>query len=421
MLKNYLLKICRVTLLMVTTTSCLLAQDLGFALPESVGLTSAVLDTATARLQRHIDNDAIAGVVAAVARDNKIVYFQSLGLLDQQANKPMTDNALFRTYSMTRQITSVAVLLLWQEGRFALDDPIKNFLPQFENQRVFIDPSNPDLNQTRDRVGDITVAHLLTHSGGLGARSEEIYVQNNVRLRSISLEQMVDNVANMPLFSDPGTTFRYGLSATILGRLVEVWSGISFEEFLRTRILEPTGMTDTVFWADPTRAGRLATVYRPGNAGLSPYEIEAVPHTVRPELIEGGVGLLSTVMDYLRFSQMLLNGGEIGGNRILNPETVELVFQNAVPAQVLPLNTRGYWLGSGWTLGGFNVVMDSSAYDFPVSNGTIWWDGSAGTRYFIDREQNLLSVIMAQVSPASGNGFREEFKSLVEGSLIQRR
>lgn len=411
-----------ITLLVVWITPMnAFTQDLGFGLPEQVGMSSAVLDTATARLRRHIEARDIAGVVAAVARDNKIVYFQSLGLMDVETARPMTDNALFRVYSMTRQITSAAILMLAEDGLLNTDDPLSKYLPQFEAQKVFVNPENPDLNQLRDRQGDITIAHLLTHTGGLGPRNAPIYVRNKVRDRAISLDQMVDNVAAMPLFSDPGTEFRYGISATILGKVIEQVSGQTLEAFLLKRLFEPLGMTDTVFWADPSRAPRLTTVYRPEDGFLYPTELETPPFTVRPALLEGGVGLLSTVMDYLRFSQMLLNDGTLDGHRVLQAATVERIFQNAVPPTVLPLNDRGYWLGSGWTLGGFNVVMDNSAYDFPVSDGTIWWDGSAGTRYFIDRQQDLVIVIMAQVSPAGGGGFREEFKQLVDGAIIQRR
>lgn len=399
-----------------------MAQDLRFALPESVGMSGAVLDTATARLRRHIEDGDIAGVVAAVARDSRIIYFQSLGMADIEDRRPMTDNALFRVYSMTRQITSTAILLLEEDGLLSVNDPVSKYLPQFATQPVFLDPANPGLEQTRERIGDMTIAHLLTHSGGLGPRSAPIYVANQVRDRNITLNQMVDNAARMPLFADPGTEFRYGISATILGKVVEVVSGQPFEEFLWNRLLAPVGMNDTVFWADSTRVGRLTTVYRPGSAGsLSPVELESIPFDQQPRLIEGGVGLLSSVMDYLRFSQMLLNGGEIDGRRVLQPETVEKIFANAVPESLLPLDDRGYWLGSGWSLGGFNVVLDNSAYDFPVSNGTIWWDGSAGTRYFIDREQGIVAVIMAQISPAAGGGFREEFKQLVDGAILQRR
>ncbi len=397
------------------------AQDLSFGLPEDVGLSSSILDSATSRLQKHVDDGDIPGVVAAVARDNKIVYFQSLGLMNIEQRKPMVDNALFRQYSMTRQITSTAIMMLAEEGLLSVDDPVKMYLPQFENQRVFLESANPDVTQTTQRVGDITIAHLLTHTGGLGSRSTPVYRENNVRDRNITLNEMVGNAARVPLFSQPGTEFRYGISATILGRVVEVVTGISFEDFLYQRLFLPLSMTDTVFWADPGRVDRLAAVYRLSDGQLFPHQIENIPFTMRPRLIEGGVGLLSTVMDFMHFSQMLLNGGEFNGRQVLKPETVDLMFSNAVPESVLPLNTRGYWLGSGWTLGGFNIVLDNTAYNFPVSNGTIWWDGSAGTRYFIDPQQNMVVVIMAQISPSSGNGFRENFKQLVNSAIIERR
>ncbi|MEX2131640.1 MAG: serine hydrolase domain-containing protein [Pseudohongiellaceae bacterium] len=414
------LRICSLIIAM-TSGSVANAQDLGFALPESVGMSSAVLDTATSRLRRHIEAGELAGVVAAVARDNKIVYFQSLGLAVIESGRPMTDNALFRVYSMTRQITSTAILMLAEDGLLDVNDPVSKYLPRFDRQQVFLDPVNPDPHQTRESMGNTTIAQLLTHTGGLGPRSAPVYVANQVRDRNITLDEMVENAAGMPLFADPGTEFRYGISATILGKVVEVVSGQALEEFLWDRLLAPVGMVDTVFWADSTRVGRLATVYRSDDGSLYPTELESIPFSMQPRLIEGGVGLLSTVMDYLRFSQMILNGGEIDGRRVLEPSTVERIFANAVPDAVLPLNNRGYWLGSGWSLGGFNVVLDNSEYDFPVSNGTIWWDGSAGTRYFIDREQNLITVIMAQVSPAGGGGFREEFKQLVDGAILQRR
>ena len=316
-------QLCRSTL----TLACLLlawpalAQDLARATPESVGLSSAGLERATAALEAHIDDGDVAGVVAAVARDGKLVYFEALGRRDLQARDPMPHDALFRLYSMTRSITSTAAMILWEEGTFQLDDPISTYLPQFADQRVFVDARERDMSKTRARNGDITVRNLLTHTSGIGSRSSPIYRSERVRLRSIALREMVDNTARVPLFEDPGTRFRYGISTTILGRLVEIWSGRPFEEFLAERVLTPLGMTDTVFWADGERADRLTTVYRPDRTSgeLRPYAIEEVPFTERPPLIEGGVGLLSSTMDFLRFSQMFLNGGELEGNRVLRP------------------------------------------------------------------------------------------------------
>jgi CubicO group peptidase (beta-lactamase class C family) len=176
-----------------------------------------------------------------------------------------------------------------------------------------------------------------------------------------------------------------------------------------------------MFWADGENANRLAELYRPTDGRLLPYQIETVPWTMRPRLMEGGVGLLSSVMDFMHFSQMVLNKGELGGNRILKEETAELMYQNAVPDQAMPIGDRGYWVGSGWTLGGFNLVMSPDTYSYPVSEGTIWWDGSAGTRYFIDPVQNTVTVIMAQVSPSRGGGFREDFTRLVDAAMVERR
>lgn len=388
---------------------------------ESVGMSSAVLEEATARLQKHIDDGEIAGVVAAVARDGKLVYFESLGKLSIESGRPMPGDALFRIYSMAREVTSAAVLKLYEEGKFQLDDPIKMYLPEFANQRVLLDSSSTDISQTKARTGDITVAHLLTHTSGLGSRSSALYTQNNVRDKNISLDQMVSNAARIPLFQDPGTEFRYGIHATILGKLVEVWSGQPFEVYLEENILGPLEMNSTMFWAEGSDIDRLAELYRPADGVLKPYEIESVPWTSRPALIEGGVGLLSSVPDFLNFSQMVLDKGQFKGKTILSEETAALMYVNGVPEQAMPIGDRGYWLGSGWTLGGFNLVMDPKEYNFPVSRGTIWWDGSAATRFFIDPKESTVIVIMAQVSPSNGGGFREIFSEMVDKAIVERR
>lgn len=193
------------------------------------------------------------------------------------------------------------------------------------------------------------------------------------------------------------------------------------DDFMQARIFEPLGMTDTVFWVDPARADRLAPVYRPSSGGdLQPHMIEPVPFTDRPALIEGGVGLVSSVADYVRFSQMFLNEGKLDGRRVLRPETVTLMTVNRIPDALRPIGFGLPTPGRGWTLG-FSVVMDPDAFPLPVSEGTFWWDGSAGTRFFIDPVQHMVIVIMAQVSPAGGNGFRETFTTLVDEAIVERR
>ena len=403
------------------TASSSYAQLMEIAAPESVGFYSAGLEAVTANLQEHVNNRDIAGVVAAVARDGKIVYYEALGMMDIEQVTPMREDALFRIYSMTREITSVAVLQLYEQGKFEMDEPIQKYLPEFATQRVLMDSESTDVSQTRERVGDITVAKLLTHTSGLGSRSSSLYREQRVRDKNYTLDEMVEKAASVPLFHSPGTEFRYGIHATILGKLIEVWSGVPLNEYLQEQIFEPLAMGNTMFWADGENANRVAELYRPTDGRLLPYQIETVPWTMRPRLMEGGVGLLSSVMDFMHFSQMVLNKGELGGNRILKEETAELMYQNAVPDQAMPIGDRGYWVGSGWTLGGFNLVMNPGTYSYPVSEGTIWWDGSAGTRYFIDPVQNTVTVIMAQVSPSRGGGFREDFTRLVDAAMVERR
>ena len=397
------------------------AQDppaLSTATPASVGLSSARLQDATRRLQTHVDAGDVAGVVAAVVRHGRLVYHEALGEIDRERGLAMPDDALFRLYSMTRPITSLAAMILWEDDRFELDDPVSMYLPEFADQRVFVDASDPDMAATRPRTSEMTVEHLLLHTSGLGSRGSSIYRTEQVRLRSITLSQMVSNAARVPLFEDPGTRWRYGISTTILGRLVEVWSGMAFDEFLRERIFDPLGMHDTVFRVDPSRAHRFGPAYRPGpNGELRPHAIERVPFTEQPALIEGGVGLVSTVRDYLRFAQMFLNGGQLDGARVLQPSTVAMMTVNRVPDALLPIGFGNPQPGRGWTLG-FCVVMDAGASPLPVSEGTFWWDGSSGTRFFIDPVEDMVTVIMAAASPAYGNGFREGFTEAVYDAIL---
>ena len=416
-----MIKALSILLLVIAFSSSSINAQIEKFSPVEVGMSLTSLNKATQRLQEHIDERDIAGVVAAVSRDGKVVYFESLGLMDIASDKPMQRDTLFRTYSMTRQVTTIAALILYDQGKFEMNDPIQLYLPEFKDQTVLLSSDSLDISEVKPRVGDITIQHLITHTSGLGGRGSRLYRENKVRDKSISLDQMVSNAAGIPLFHNPGTEFRYGIHATILGKLIEVWSGKPLEEFLNEELFSKLGMDSTMFWASEADRDRLATVYRPVDGKLTPHEIETVPFTERPGLIEGGVGLLSSVEDYLNFSQMILDHGVFEGQRILKKATAEMIYKNAVPETAMPIGDSGYWRGSGWTWGGFNLVLDSDAYDFPVTEGTIWWDGSAGTRYFIDPTQNTIIVIMAQVSPSSGGGFRENFSRLVDASIIERR
>ncbi len=399
-----------------------LPEGLTLSPSAEVGLSAEGLARATGVLQAHVDAGAIAGVVAAVVRDGRLVYLQALGSRDLEQRDAMPPDALFRLYSMTRPVTSLAILMLRDDGLLELDDPVRTYLPRFSGQRVLSAPGATDPSDSRPREGDVTLGQLLTHTAGIGSRSASLYRDREVHRWDRSLEEVVDAAAALPLFEEPGTRFRYGMSTEVLGRVIEVVSGQSLESFLQERIFGPLGMTDTGFHVESSRRPRLATLYRPGPDGvLAPFALETIPVTERRPLVSAGVGLVGSTLDVLRFSQFFLDGGVVEGRRLLSPEGVRLAAENGVPRALLPLGERGYWAGSGWTMGGMAVVLDPEAYGHIVNRGEYWWDGSAGTRFWVDPVENMVTIVMAQVSPAGGGGFREEFKSAVYRAIVDSR
>jgi CubicO group peptidase (beta-lactamase class C family) len=402
------------------------------ATPEAVGMSSEALTRATAQLQAHVAAGHVAGVVAAVMRDGRLVYQVALGVRDVAAGDPMRVDALFRLYSMTRPITSTAILMLHDEGRLHVNDPLSKWLPAFAEQQVLLDARATGRNTTeggapivppsRPRVGDITIAQLLTHTSGIGSRSAPLYVSHGVHRWDRSLTDVVNGVAALPLFEDPGTRFRYGMHTEVLGRVIEVASGQPVETFLQERIFAPLGMRDAGFRVSPDRAGRLATVHRADGEGrLRAHVMEPLDVTDDRRLVSAGVGLVASTEDMLRFGQLFLDEGMVEARRLLSPNAVRMAGENAVPNALLPLPGGGYWGGSGWSLGGFAVALDPARYDHPVRRGEFWWDGSAGTRFWIDPVERLVIVVQAQIAPAGGGGFREEFRAAVEAALVVRR
>jgi CubicO group peptidase (beta-lactamase class C family) len=374
--------------------------------PESVGLSSERLAEATKLLEQFVADRKIAGAVAAVARQGKIAYLQAAGVQDLATRAPMSERTLFRIYSMSKPVTAVAVMMLHDQGRFQLSDPVAKYLPEFDGVTVAgaADPS------PRRPARPIFVEDLLLHTSGLSHRTSDVYRQLQVRSRDITLAKFIANIARAPLMEDPGRRFRYSEATTVLGRLVEIWSGKPFDVFLDEQIFRPLKMVDTVFVGDADRRPRLATVYTPDPSGLAPTEIESVPFTERPALIEGAVGLVSTVPDYLRFSQMLLNRGELDGVRILKHETVARITSNGLPDPILKL--RG---GSmGWGLANVNVEMDPAS---PL-RGEYGWDGTAGTIFWIHPARDMITILMTQSTPANPDRVRQKFKVLADAAVI---
>ncbi len=390
-------------------TSLVAQEPLSRVSPQAADLDPASLDQVTELLNEFVADGRIAGAVAAVARRGQIAYLEAVGFQDLETRTPMTTKSMFRIYSMTKAVTAVAAMILHEEGRFELDDPVSRFLPEFDDVLV-LDPDGT----TRRPSRPVTVEDLLLHTAGLSHRSSSEYRDARVRSRSITLEQFVDNIVAVPLRGDPGTRYRYSASPTVLGRLVEVWSGQPFDQFLNARVLGPLGMTDTGFWVEPEAQDELTTVYAAeDDGGLRPIEMEEVPFTVRPSLLEGAVGLLSTVPDFLRFSQMLLDGGALGGVRILEESTVARMTRNGLPDQILA-SRRG---GSGWGLANVSVVVDPSAARDGARAGEYRWDGSAGTEFWVDPTSETILITMWQNQPANPGALRQQITALVREAI----
>jgi len=378
--------------------------------PESIGLSSSRLADATALLNRYVGEERIAGAVAAVARHGRVGYLDAVGVQDLETRAPMTERSLFRIYSMTKSVTAVAAMMLYEEHRFTLDDPIAKYIPEF-TKVVVVDPSGG----TRQPARPITVRDLLLHTSGLNHRTSEIYRREQVRERTMTMDQFIGNLVRVPLMEDPGTRYRYSESTTVVGRLVEIWSGKPFEVFLDERIFRPLHMTDTLFWAEtPDQRARLATVYGPGRDGhLAHVETESVPFTERPKLIEGAIGLLSSVPDYLRLAQMLLNKGELDGVRLLRAQTVEMMVTNGLSEAIQ--KARG---GSmGWGLANVNVQLESPSNSAHV--GEYGWDGTSGTIFWVDPATEMVTILMTQSSPPNPDQIRQRFKAIVDQAVVK--
>jgi CubicO group peptidase (beta-lactamase class C family) len=382
------------SLAVVTAIIAADADPLPRATPESVGLIRARLHEATALLNQFVADRKVAGAVAAVARQGKLAYIETAGFQNIDARTPMRADSLFRIYSMTKSVTAVAVMMLHDEGKFSLQDPVAKYLPEF--RRVAVRDGE---GTTRPPARDMTVEDLLLHTSGLSHRTSELYRRADVRSRAIPMDQFIANIVRAPLMEDPHTAFRYSEATTVLGKLVEVWSGTPFDGFLDERVFRPLKMIDTGFWARPEQRARLTQVYAFSPNGLTPMEIETVPFTNKPALLEGAVGLLSTVPDYLRFSQMLLNKGQLDGVRILKAATVERMVANGLPDAIV--KTRN---GTGWGLANVNVAAD----------GEYGWDGTAGTVFWIQPRREMVTILMTQSSPPNPDSLRQKFKAIVE-------
>ncbi len=404
-------KIIYTCLLLFCITPMAFGQGLPTAVPEEVGVSAERLQRIHPVMQGYVDEGQVSGFLTAIARRGKVVHFETVGMRDIENSKPVEPDTLFRIYSMSKPITSVAIMMLYEEGRFHLDTPAAKFIPEFKNMQVY----NEDQTETRDAEKPITIKHLLTHTAGFtygwgNKPVDKLYGEASLLKSSKTLAEMVQNLAEIPLVHEPGERWTYGVSTDVLGYLVEVIAEMPFEEFLQTRLFQPLGMVDTGFSVPAEKAHRFAALYRyTKNEGM---KLEKAPPLANEDLgffPAGGSGLVSTAADYLRFSQMLLNGGELDGARILGRKTVELMRQ--------PHHRWGKGgKGSGGFGLGFAVVTDVSQADILESVGNFSWGGAAATTFWIDPQEELIGVLMTQLMN-NPHPFQQQFKVLTYQAL----
>ena len=390
-------------------------------MPDDLGFSSQRLALVHEMLLQHVEDGRVAGLVAGVARHGEVVYLESMGWNNIEQENPMLEDSIFQIRSMSKPITAVAAMQLIEQGKMNLQDPVSKFIPSFGNARVFIDPDAADFSETRASTQEMTIEDLLLNTAGLSHRFGALYRQNEVRSRGDSLEQLVEKVAAVPLLSDPGEQWVYSISITVLGRIIEIVSGQNFDDYLNKQVLGPLQMDDTAFYVSAAKAQRLARAYRvsPEDRSLSMLPPMAIPITQDPPLLEGAAGIVSTVPDYLRFLQALLNGGELEGQRILEQATVETMTRNHISAALMPFGTNpnNPMLDRGWGYG-MAVVVDATKSSYGTNNGEFGWSGSLGTFSWADPVSGTSVVIMLQVQPAGAYAIAEKFKAMVYQSMI---
>ena len=385
------------------------------AVPEDMGMSTSRLRRITPVMQGYVDNGKIPCALTMIARKGRLVHFEKFGTQDIAAAKPVEFDTIFRLYSMTKPITSIAVMMLYEEGHFQLTTPVSEFVPYFKDMEVYTEDGRAIVDAERE----VTIKHLLTHTAGLIYESDKedhpIDQQyEDADLYGGDLANMIQKLGNIPLFHQPGTAWKYGMSTDVLGYLVEIVSGMPFATFLKTRIFDPLDMPDTGFSVRVENAHRYSKVYDyVKGSGLK--KIEKVHAATGPLSFfhSGGGGLQSTAADYLRFCQMVLNDGELDGERLLGRKTAELIRMRHVPPDWLaPKRT-----GTGFGLG-FSVITDVADTSSLGSVGTCSWGGMASTTFWIDPVEELIAILMTQVVNVDCP-FHAQFRTLTYQALTE--
>jgi len=409
-----------VILLLFLCTPSAFSKDTGKTGPEAVGMSTERLNRIDLVLSSAIKEQRIKGAVALVARNGRVAYQKAFGEMDE--GKPMRNDAIFRICSMTKPVTAAAVMMLWERGLFTLDDPIANYIPEFKDMKVLVMDKNEEKGYRLDSAKKpITIRQLLSHTSGLtyGFYARPVigqcYLENDVsdgfRMTNGTIGDGVKRLAKCPLVFQPGEGFEYGLNFDVLGRFVEVVSGMPFDRFLQKNIFDPLKMKDTSFFVPSEKVGRLAALYEPSMKGsLSKVDKRATRGVITETqsliydslysyegprtYFSGGAGLHTTAADYVRFAQMLASGGAFEGARLLSPATIDLMVQNQIGDFAIG------FLGKGMKYGlGLGIYADPVALGSPVSKGSYQWGGTYNTLFFVDPVRNLTVVLLTQLFP----------------------
>lgn len=393
---------------------------------ETVGMSTARLQRMDAVINDYIAKGRQAGVSVLIARHGKIVAYKAYGQDDVAAKTPLKRDAIVRIASQTKAITSIGAMLLFEEGKFLLDDPVSKYIPAFRSPKVLDKFNEKDTTFTTvPAKREITIRQLLTHTSGIGypvigsKEMNAIYakykIPSGIGTPDRKLDEAMAALAALPLSHQPGERWTYGLSVDLLGRLIEVWSGQPLDQFLRTRLFEPLGMNDTYFYLPAAKQNRLAALYTEDSTMALQRQtarLGASPDfpNVNGTYFSGGAGLSSTLFDYAVFLQMLLNGGEYNGKRLLSPTTVRLITTNQIGELNQGLNKFGL---------GFAITSERSAARMPVSQGSFDWGGIFGTTYWVDPKEDIIALIYTQKFPNSYGDLTDKFKVLVYQAITQ--
>lgn len=393
--------------------------------PEKVGFSSERLGRINTVMQRYVDEQKAAGFVTLIARRGQVVHFEKCGMAEIETDKPMALDTIFRIYSMTKPMTSVAVLMLMEEGLLRLDDPVARYIPAFKDVKV-LDSNGTWGAQFVDPIRPITIHDLLTHTAGLSYGFEPHHYIDTLYTKlweklgknpQLTLQNWIEEIAQIPLVYQPGTRYRYSVATDVLGYLVEVVAGLPFANFLQQRIFAPLGMPDTSFFVPQEKLARFAATYGPNpQGGLSVVDAAQTSDYLRAERrASGGGGLVSTTGDYLRFAQMLLNKGELDGVRLLGRKTVERMTTDSLPLGVSLDNDPSRGVGFGL---GVSVLNDLGKSKVLGSVGNYGWGGAANTNFWIDPKEELIGILMLQFMPPDTYPVIIDFRNLTYQALV---